>query len=165
MSLVQLNSYHKVANSSTSRLVSISLPFESVPLSLSSTQFEPTLYFFLVFEMKPQVYLDLITLIAKYKSDNLQYDMLGRWIDGTIVSSTKCLMFQVLFFFIISYRLRALKTLYFYKKMNWKDFCKEFCKKLWKKIVLWKSDARSMRRSSHGPSDPAYCIQGRLSDF
>ena len=98
MSLVQLNSYHKVANSSTSRLVSISLPFESVPLSLSSTQFEPTLYFFLVFEMKPQVYLDLITLIAKYKSDNLQYDMLGRWDDGTIVSSTKRLMFQVLFF-------------------------------------------------------------------
>ena len=102
MSLVQLNSYHKVANSSTSRLVSISLPFESVPLSLSSTQFEPTLYFFFVFEMKPQVYLDLITLIAKYKSDNLQYDMLGRWDDGTIVSSTKRLMFQVLFFFIIS---------------------------------------------------------------
>ena len=99
MSIVQLNSYHKVANSSTSRLVSISLPFESVPLSLSSTQFEPTLYFFLVFEMKPQVYLDLITLIAKYKSDNLQYDMLGRWDDGTIVSSTKRLMFQVLFFF------------------------------------------------------------------
>ena len=37
-----------------------------------------------------------------FKSDNLQYNMLGRWVDGTIVSSTKCLMFQVLFFFIIS---------------------------------------------------------------
>ena len=117
MSLVQLNSYHKVANSSTSRLVSISLPFESVPLSLSSTQFEPTLYFFLVFEMKPQVYLDLITLIAKYKSDNLQYDMLGRWVDGTIVSSTKRLMFQVFFFFIKSGKIHC-KNLFissFYK--------------------------------------------------
>ena len=61
------------------------------------------------------------------KSDNLQYNKLGRWVDGT-----KHLMFQALFFFIISYRL------YFYfckiikknKKINWNDFCKEFCKKL-----------------------------------
>ena len=36
------------------------------------------------------------------KSDNLQYNMLGWWVAGTIVSLTKCLMFQVLFFFIIS---------------------------------------------------------------
>ena len=37
------------------------------------------------------------------KSDNLQYyNTLGCWVDGTIVSSTKRLMFQVLFFFIIS---------------------------------------------------------------
>ena len=51
------------------------------------------------------------------KSDNLQYNTLGRWVDGTNNSSTKRLMFQALFFFIISYRLRAPKTLYFY-------FCK-----------------------------------------
>ena len=40
-------------------------------------------------------------------------------------------------YFIIFYRLRALKTLYFYKfikkrKINWNDFCKQFCKKSWK---------------------------------
>ena len=33
------------------------------------------------------------------KSDNLQYNMLGRWVDGTNNSSTKRLMFQALFFF------------------------------------------------------------------
>ena len=36
------------------------------------------------------------------KSNNLQYNKLGCWVHGTIVSSTKCLMFHVLFFFIIS---------------------------------------------------------------
>ena len=70
------------------------------------------------------------------------------------------------FFFIISYSLRALKTLYFhfcnfiirYKKINWKDFCKEFCKKSWIKIILGTSDAWSMIRLSHHPSDPAYYV-------
>ena len=36
------------------------------------------------------------------KSNNLQYNRLGRWVAGTNNSSTKRLMFQVLFFFIIS---------------------------------------------------------------
>ena len=40
-----------------------------------------------------------------------------RWFAGTNDSMNKCLMFQSLFFFIVSYRLRTLKTLYFY-------FCK-----------------------------------------
>ena len=53
------------------------------------------------------------------KSVNLQYNTLVRWDAGTKDSSTKCLMFQSLFFFIISYRLGALKTLYlYYKKIN-----------------------------------------------
>ena len=34
------------------------------------------------------------------KSDNLQYNTLVRWFAGTNDSSTKCPMFQVLFFFI-----------------------------------------------------------------
>ena len=51
------------------------------------------------------------------KTNNLQYNMLVRWADGTNDSSTKCLTFQA-FFFIISYRLMALKTLYFH-------FCKK----------------------------------------
>ena len=38
------------------------------------------------------------------KSDNLQYNTLGRWVDGTIVSLTKHLI-QVLFIFIISGKL------------------------------------------------------------
>ena len=45
---------------------------------------------------------------------NLQYNTLLRWFAGTNDSPTKHLMFQALMFFIISYRLRALKTLYFY---------------------------------------------------
>ena len=61
-------------------------------------------------------------MTVELKSVNLQYDTLGRWVDGPNNSLTKRLMFQVLFFFIISYRLRALKTLYFY-------FCKVIKKK------------------------------------
>ena len=53
------------------------------------------------------------TAMQYVKSDNLQYNTLGHWVAGTNDSSTKRLMFQALFFFIISYRLRALKTLYF----------------------------------------------------
>ena len=45
-----------------------------------------------------------------------------------------------------------------------------FAKKLWKKIILGTSDAWSMRRSSHQPSDPAYHIEdcrisGWLEEF
>ena len=39
------------------------------------------------------------------KSDNLQHNMLAHWVDGINNSSTKLLIFQALFFFIISYRL------------------------------------------------------------
>ena len=39
------------------------------------------------------------------KSDNLQYNTLVRWFAGTNDSSTKCLMFQVLFFFTISFKI------------------------------------------------------------
>ena len=35
------------------------------------------------------------------KSDNLQYNTLVRWFSGTKDSSSKCLKFQVLFFFMI----------------------------------------------------------------
>ena len=55
--------------------------------------------------------------VSNQKSNNLQYNTLVQWADGTNDSSTKILTFQVFFFFINSYRLRALKTLYFY-------FCK-----------------------------------------
>ena len=52
-------------------------------------------------------------LINVKKSDNLQYNTLVCWIDGTNDLSTKHLAFQV-FIFINSNRLRALKTLYLY---------------------------------------------------
>ena len=90
------------------------------------------------------------------KSVNLQYNTLGRWVDWTNDSSTKCLMFQALFFlsFFIDlghskgwrtfrpwiFQLQTwgwnvfqpLKTLYFYyKKINWNHFCKEFCFEHW----------------------------------
>ena len=37
--------------------------------------------------------------ISHVKSDNLQYNTLARWVDGTNDSSTKRLMFQAFFFF------------------------------------------------------------------
>ena len=44
--------------------------------------------------------------LCDYKSDNLQYNKLVCWADGTNDSSTKRLTFQV--FFIISYRLQEI---------------------------------------------------------
>ena len=87
------------------------------------------------------------------KFDNLQYNTLVRWADGTNNSSTKRLTCQV-YFFLISYRLRALKTLYIHfcnlkkkikkiKKINWEGFCKEFFK------ILWKKNALNIRRLVH----------------
>ena len=94
--------------------------------------------------------------------------MLVRWADGTNDSSPKHLTFQV-FFFINSYRLRALKTLYFHfcnfiKKINWKGFCKEFCKILWKQNNTW--NINRLADESFVPSaqqtSVLYC---RLTDF
>ena len=48
---------------------------------------------------------------VEYKSDNIQYNTLSCWVAGTNDSWTKYLMFKVLYFFIISYRHRALKIL------------------------------------------------------
>ena len=49
------------------------------------------------------------------KSDNLQYNTtLAPWVDGTNDSSTKRLMFQALFFFIISYGLIGHSKLFIY---------------------------------------------------
>ena len=91
------------------------------------------------------------------KSVNLQYNTLVGWVAGTNESSTKHLIFQD-FFFIISYWLRALKTLcfYFYKfirkfeKINLNDFCNKFCKKLSKKNLEHQTFGRVIC-----PSEPA----------
>ena len=44
---------------------------------------------------KPLAY---VVCLSELKSDNLQYSTLVRWVAGTIVSLTKCLIFQELFF-------------------------------------------------------------------
>ena len=46
---------------------------------------------------------DAIFKEGELKSDNLQYNTLDYWSEGPKNSSTKHLMFQVLFFFIISF--------------------------------------------------------------
>ena len=53
-------------------------------------------------------------MTVELKSVNLQYDTLGRWVDGPNNSLTKRLMFQVLFSFIISYRLMPYPCSHFY---------------------------------------------------
>ena len=69
------------------------------------------------------------------KSVNLQYNMLVRW-DKRLNNQASDV--PIIIFFIICYRLGALKTLYFYyKKINWNNFSKRSCKKLWKKNNTW----------------------------
>ena len=67
-----------------------------------------------------------IPLKGYNKSDNLQYNTLGRWVTWTNDSSSKRLMFQVLFFFIISCKIPCKNcfNLFFYKftKIKIKSF-------------------------------------------
>ena len=83
-----------------------------------------------------------------------------RWVDGSMGQTTHRPSIDVpsiIYFFIISYRLRALKTLYFH-------FCKGFCKKLWKKNNTWNIRClvdELFVPSTHQPS----VLYWRLSDF
>ena len=105
---------------------------------------------------------------AAVKSVNLQ---LGCLDDGTNESSTKRLMFQVLYFFMISCRILCKNTfnlfVYFFKKntkIKVKSFeCPKSIKSL-KKIILGTSDAWSTIRLSNRPSETAW-IYLRLTDF
>ena len=91
------------------------------------------------------------------KSVNLQYNMLVRW-DKRLNNQASDV--PSIIFFIICYRLGALKTIHFYhKKINWNNFWKGFCKKLWKKIILGTSDNWSMSPLSRRPSKPVYYIE------
>ena len=85
----------------------------------------------------------------RLETDNLQYNTLGRWVDGTIVSLTKRLMFQVLFFFIISCKILC---------KNPFNLFSYFLKNIWN-IRLLVDD--SFVPSSKQPS-VIYC---RLTDF
>ena len=74
------------------------------------------------------------TFWLEIRQSTIYYDgLLGRWDNGIVNQESDVPSIISLYTF---YRLRALKTIYFYfcnfiknKKMNYKDFCKEFCKK------------------------------------
>ena len=67
-----------------------------------------------------------------------------RWVAGRNDSSTMRLMFQALFFFIISYGLRALKTLIIFCKIMINKKLGQQCKfqKVWKIALLQKLELR-----------------------
>ena len=58
-----------------------------------------------LFSSRQRTFFFILSKTMLLKSDNLQYNTLGRWVDGMIVSLTKHLMFQVLFSFLISCRI------------------------------------------------------------
>ena len=83
---------------------------------------------------------------------NVQYNKLVYWADGTNDLSTKLLMFQVFFVWIIFYRLRALKALYFHfcnfiKKM--KGFLQRVLQDFMKIEILGTSDTWSTSHLCH----------------
>ena len=97
------------------------------------------------------------------KSDNLQYNTLGRWVAGTNDSSTKRLMLQALFF--ISYRLRARKTLYFHFCKIMKNKLKRILQRILQEIMktnnTWNIKRlvdESLVPATLRPSDPAYYV-------
>jgi len=99
-------------------------------------------------------------MLAFSKSDNLQYDTLVCCVTGTKDSSTKRLMFKALSLIIISYRLRALKTLcifLIFVKLLKKNLKRTiFAKNLQEKIILGASDPWSFVPR---PSEAVYCIE------
>ena len=106
------------------------------------------------------------------KSDNLQYNTLGRWVAGTNDSSIKHLMFQALFFFkfLIIYFIiiKALKTLYFCKfikeiKNKLKPFLQRILQEIMKKKYL---EHQMVGRRVICPSEPAYhIVDCRISSY
>jgi hypothetical protein len=109
---------------------------------------------------------------TEQKSVNLQYDTLGRWDYGSNNSSTKRLRFQVSFFFIISYRLRPLKTTHYFRFCKvikkWKNELKEFLQRILQQIMkennTW--NIRHLVDESFGPSTKQPSVlYWRLTDF
>ena len=70
------------------------------------------------------------------KYDNLQYNILGRWVDGMNVWCSK-----QFFFSIISYRLKALKNLYFHFCKFMKKNLKQFLQRILQEIMVDESFA------------------------
>ena len=87
------------------------------------------------------------------------------WLTGSMGRTTHQLSVwcsKHYFFAMISYRLRAFKTLYFY---NWNDFCKEFCKKLWKKKLEHQKLGQWVVRPSDPTTKQPSILYWRLMDF
>ena len=97
------------------------------------------------------------------KSNNLQYNTLDRWVDGTINSSAKCLMFQALFF-LWSFINLGHSKLFFFIFVIETIFAKNFARNHENKIILGTSDAWSMSRSSINPVNHIE-LYWRLSDL
>ena len=93
------------------------------------------------------------------------FNTLVCWADGTNESSTNRLTFQVFFFFIMFYNLRALKTLYSHfcnfikkNKKNWKVFFKQFCEPGYY-IVDWRIFVVSSRNTYYNlENQPWKCL-------
>ena len=94
------------------------------------------------------------------RADTLQYNTLGRWVNGMTLSLTKHLMFQVSFFFIIFCKI-LFKNLFSYFFYNFKKIKRFECPKskpanhcfifnLLKKNT-WTIRAWSMRRLTQRP--------------
>ena len=101
-------------------------------------------------------------IVGHLKSVNLKYNTLGRLDDGTKELSTKCLMFQVLFFFLDFLQNSLQKPfqfifLFFYKITKIKKKSFEFPKsiKSIKKIILGTSDTSKPIHLFHCPCNPA----------
>ena len=95
------------------------------------------------FSVQVFIFCHIIDAYCSFPINPSIYNIL-RWVAWTMgqMAHWRSVWHSKYFSFIISYRHRTLKTLYFHfcsfikkkmKKINWKDFCKEFCKKLWKK--------------------------------
>ena len=90
------------------------------------------------------------------KSNNLQYNTLGCWVDRLINQQWVAgsdLGHSKLFVFIF---VKLWK--------NWKDFCKEFCKKLWQKNNTW-NIRRLVEESFFSTNQGISILYCRLSAF
>ena len=109
---------------------SISLQWKFWPSEIHSTNEKTALAMLralMLIEMFAEIWNSQI-LVRVLKSDNLQYNTLVHWVAGMNDSLTKRLMFQVLYFFMISCRILCKNTfnlfIYFLKK--YKNKSKEF---------------------------------------
>ena len=88
---------------------------------------------------------------GKIRQFSIEYaESPSRWDKGLIDQASDV---PSIIFFVIFYRFRELKTLYFQSYIKIKK--EEFCKKLWKIITLVTSDTWLLSRWSHQPIDPA----------